>query len=348
MAFSDSDVPGTTRDCQSCLDKNVVLLREENLRLTKSIERLRNWLQRIPEDWLNDGGVGVEAGVEATHKVQLGDLHPLLEKAREPGNRVPSGQTTLKQLKHLTAARRPVLQHSDLQHDNELPNEPANLLFMTKDESPCDLDPGIVTQFLDQGPYAITPKTDGEFENVYIKEECDENEMEQGYENVYYKEDTTESEDPLQAKSIQDVTTTLSKKRKYNVMKPNRYTCDQCDHTASTPSKIRLHKEVKHLGFRYSCDECDYSSPSTRKLKEHKEVKHLGIRYPCDKCDFASTTTCNLKKHKNRMHEGIRYPCDKCEYSAGDLGHLSRHRQSKHKWYYENKLFLAVHDSSSS
>ena len=29
-------------------------------------------------------------------------------KLREPGNWVPSGQTTLKQLKHLTVARRPV------------------------------------------------------------------------------------------------------------------------------------------------------------------------------------------------------------------------------------------------
>lgn len=75
------------------------------------------------------------------------------------------------------------------------------------------------------------------------------------------------------------------------------------------------------------CDMCDFSSVFASKVKNHKEQKHLGIKYPCKHCDFQSTSKIGLKQHMMRKHPDlhVEYSCHLCTWKTDNKDLMQRH-----------------------
>lgn len=65
--------------------------------------------------------------------------------------------------------------------------------------------------------------------------------------------------------------------------------------------QAKKHKHTKDPQ-RYPCDECDHTSSNKTDLKRHMNSEHIGITYSCDKCDFVGTSLSGLRGHKTRVH----------------------------------------------
>ena len=109
-----------------------------------------------------------------------------------------------------------------------------------------------------------------------------------------------------------------------------RYSCDQCEYSATKASNLKIHKRNVHEGVRYPCEQCEYVASEESSLRQHTKSKHDGIRFPCDQCEYVATRRSILNQHKKSKHEGVRYPCDQCEYAATRKADLNSHKKSKH------------------
>ena len=54
----------------------------------------------------------------------------------------------------------------------------------------------------------------------------------------------------------------------------------QCDLAATKQKHLKKHKPG-HEEIKYTCDQCEYVANSPSKLKNHRTSKHEGITYPC-------------------------------------------------------------------
>ena len=54
--------------------------------------------------------------------------------------------------------------------------------------------------------------------------------------------------------------------------------CKECEYVTTTPTSLKIHKEMKHENVRYSCEECEYGATPAYSLKHHKESKHKRVR----------------------------------------------------------------------
>ena len=66
-------------------------------------------------------------------------------------------------------------------------------------------------------------------------------------------------------------------------------TLENLENTTETNNAAEMDLKMKKVQFTkgsqyYSCIECEFSAPKS-KVKWHKESKHIGISYSCDKCD---------------------------------------------------------------
>ena len=111
-----------------------------------------------------------------------------------------------------------------------------------------------------------------------------------------------------------------------------QYSCNECEHTASSIHRLKLHNQIKHEGIRYSCDQCEYKAPLKDKLKSHVQEKHEKIKYSCDQCEYKADRKDHLKAHIETKHDGIRYSCDKCEHKVTQRYLLKKHIAVMHEW----------------
>ena len=66
-----------------------------------------------------------------------------------------------------------------------------------------------------------------------------------------------------------------------------------------------MHVDSNHDDIRYSCDQCDYSATQKDQLKYHVESNHDETRYNCDQCDYSPTQKDQLKHHVEATHEKL-------------------------------------------
>ena len=109
-----------------------------------------------------------------------------------------------------------------------------------------------------------------------------------------------------------------------------KYNCSACDYKATSAVSLKLHKQVKHEGFRYACGECGHQVTSKQSLKSHMTTKHGGEKISCDECIYQSAFKQSLKLHTQSKHDGLRYACGECGYKAITKCGVKLHTQSKH------------------
>ena len=78
-----------------------------------------------------------------------------------------------------------------------------------------------------------------------------------------------------------------------------KYSCNKCDHQASTQGNLKIHIQSLHEKIQYSCNQCDYQATPNGDLKTHIQSVHKKIKYSCNQCDHQATGKGNLKKHIN-------------------------------------------------
>ena len=85
-------------------------------------------------------------------------------------------------------------------------------------------------------------------------------------------------------------------------------------------STLRKHKQYKDKGVKYSCDECDHKASTKGSLQRHKgscwQSKHIGVECSCDECEYQAGFQSAFDTRKQSKHEGVKSFCDECEYQA--------------------------------
>jgi hypothetical protein len=83
---------------------------------------------------------------------------------------------------------------------------------------------------------------------------------------------------------------------------------------------------------KHTCDLCDYSAYTRSKLEKHSKAVHLGIKdFKCDICDQAFSHKSNLVGHVNRIHKQLKnYRCELCSFTTCTKHELKKHLILKH------------------
>ena len=110
-----------------------------------------------------------------------------------------------------------------------------------------------------------------------------------------------------------------------------KYSCNQCDHQASTQGNLKIHIQSVHEKIRYYCNQCDYQATPNGDLKTHIQSVHEKIKYSCNQCDHQATGKGNLKKNINIMiwgsedsySEKFKYSCNQCDHQATGNKHCN-------------------------
>ena len=70
---------------------------------------------------------------------------------------------------------------------------------------------------------------------------------------------------------------------------------------------LKMHIQSVHEKIKYSCNQCDHQASSMGNLKTHVQSVHEKIKYSCNQCDHQATTNGHLKTHIQSVHENIKY-----------------------------------------
>uniref|UniRef100_A0A3B3ZPE6 C2H2-type domain-containing protein n=1 Tax=Periophthalmus magnuspinnatus TaxID=409849 RepID=A0A3B3ZPE6_9GOBI len=139
---------------------------------------------------------------------------------------------------------------------------------------------------------------------------------------------------------------TFTTKRKYRLeehesihTRVGRRTCEICDKTFGSLSKLQKHKSRLHdKNPTHFCTICDFSSFSRDDIKRHDTRCHSGdMKFTCQKCDAKFSSQISLSKHCKRVHTGS-FTCKQCEYTCGSVVELKTHHVSAHKLAKETVL----------
>ena len=65
---------------------------------------------------------------------------------------------------------------------------------------------------------------------------------------------------------------------------------------------MNMYQTQQNKDGRFSCTDCEYTASFMQNLVKHRQAKHEGVRYPCSMCDYKSTQKQNLKRHTARNH----------------------------------------------
>ena len=86
---------------------------------------------------------------------------------------------------------------------------------------------------------------------------------------------------------------------------PNgKFVCFICKGEYNSRDGLQSHIRIKHDGVRFSCTQCDYTATRLKHLTDHKQTKHEGVMFKCDKCDLQSHNQNSIRDHKKRKHSG--------------------------------------------
>lgn len=112
-----------------------------------------------------------------------------------------------------------------------------------------------------------------------------------------------------------------------------RISCDQCDQTFGTNSKMRLHRQRVHEKQpTHFCQLCDYSGYSANDVTRHTLCCHTGeLCYTCTDCPAGFSSETALKQHSQRLHQKTTsMVCPHCDFSCRSEATLKSHVQRKH------------------
>merc|ERR1712025_571720 len=79
-----------------------------------------------------------------------------------------------------------------------------------------------------------------------------------------------------------------------------RFPCEfpGCKYIAAQKRYLREHRQAIHEGIKYSCDMCDHRATTKSNLKKHKQLKHeLDKFFPCHQCEYTASTVSELTQH---------------------------------------------------
>jgi len=79
-----------------------------------------------------------------------------------------------------------------------------------------------------------------------------------------------------------------------------RFPCEfpGCKYVAAQKRYLREHRQAIHEGIKYSCDMCDHRATTKSNLTKHKQLKHKMIKFfPCHQCEFTASSVSELTQH---------------------------------------------------
>ncbi|CAJ1078731.1 zinc finger protein 142 [Xyrichtys novacula] len=136
-----------------------------------------------------------------------------------------------------------------------------------------------------------------------------------------------------------------------------RHTCDICDKTFGTVSKLRQHKTRTHdKKPSHFCSLCDFSSYTLDDVRRHNLRCHTGeLRHSCTQCDAQFSSDIALRNHCKRAHKlQACFSCKQCDYTCSSEAALKSHQDSKHpqvrcttcQEVFETKESLEIHQKT--
>lgn len=132
--------------------------------------------------------------------------------------------------------------------------------------------------------------------------------------------------------------------RKHKAVKPyccqycsfsttTRHTCDVCDKTFGTVTKLRQHMTRIHDKHpTHFCSFCDFSSYTPGDVKRHSLRCHTGdLEHACSQCDAHFSSVIALQNHCKRAHQlQVCLSCRQCDYTCSNEVTLKTHQLNKH------------------
>ncbi|XP_053328116.1 zinc finger protein 142 [Spea bombifrons] len=112
-----------------------------------------------------------------------------------------------------------------------------------------------------------------------------------------------------------------------------RISCDACNRTFGTNSKLRLHqRRVHEKKPTHFCGLCDYSGYSQNDIARHVGSCHSGKpAFPCPVCQASFSSEAALKQHSLRRHqEKATHACPRCPFTCHSPATLRCHLQKQH------------------
>ncbi|XP_078408805.1 zinc finger protein 142 isoform X1 [Cetorhinus maximus] len=112
-----------------------------------------------------------------------------------------------------------------------------------------------------------------------------------------------------------------------------RLTCDACQQTFGTGSKLRIHKlRVHEKRPTHFCALCDYSGYNQNDITRHVSSCHAGEpSAACGRCEARFSSEGALKQHCLRRHEEkVCHGCPSCVFACYSESTLRSHVQRQH------------------
>ncbi|XP_072324895.1 zinc finger protein 142 isoform X2 [Scyliorhinus torazame] len=112
-----------------------------------------------------------------------------------------------------------------------------------------------------------------------------------------------------------------------------RLTCDACQQTFGTSSKLRIHKlRVHEKRPTHFCALCDYSGYNQNDITRHVSSCHAGEpSAACGRCEARFSSEGALKQHCLRQHEEkVCHRCPSCVFACYSESTLRSHVQRQH------------------
>jgi len=81
-----------------------------------------------------------------------------------------------------------------------------------------------------------------------------------------------------------------------------------CQYVAAQKRYLREHRQAIHEGIKYSCDMCEHRATTKSNLKKHKQLKHeVDKFFSCPQCEFAASTVGELTQHLGFCQQQIMH-----------------------------------------
>lgn len=112
-----------------------------------------------------------------------------------------------------------------------------------------------------------------------------------------------------------------------------RRSCDLCEKTFGTVTKLRQHKiRVHHRQPSHFCPLCDFSGYTLDDVRRHNLRCHSGeLRHACTFCQAKFSSEVALRNHCKRAHVlQTCFPCEQCDYTCVSEAILKSHQETKH------------------
>uniref|UniRef100_UPI0037E9AC1B zinc finger protein 142 n=1 Tax=Semicossyphus pulcher TaxID=241346 RepID=UPI0037E9AC1B len=112
-----------------------------------------------------------------------------------------------------------------------------------------------------------------------------------------------------------------------------RHSCDICDKTFGTLTKLRQHKmRIHDKQPSHFCSLCDFSGYTLDDVRRHNLRCHTGeLHHACTHCDAQFSSEVALRNHCKRVHQlQVCFSCKQCDYTSSSEAALKSHQESKH------------------